>query len=78
MPRFYFQQHLNGQRLAEDRRGRLFGNAAEAYSYALCRAPRLLNKTLRSTPKDTYLSTVVSDGKRTLFIIRGKITSEIE
>jgi hypothetical protein len=76
MPRYYFQQHMNGRRLAEDRQGRLFGNAAEACSYALCRAPRLLNKTLRSTPKDTYLSTVVSDGKRIRFIIRGKITSE--
>jgi hypothetical protein len=76
MPRFYFQQHMNGQRVAEDRQGRLFGNAAEACSYALCRAPRLLDKTVRSTPKDTHLSTVVSDGKRTLFIVRGKITSE--
>ena len=73
MPRFYFQHHMNGRRFAEDRRGRLFGNAAEACS--LPRA-RLLNKNLRSTPKDTYLSTEVSDGKRTLFIIRGKITSE--
>jgi hypothetical protein len=76
MSRFYFQHHMNGRRFAEDRRGRLFGNAAEACTYALCRAPRLLNKNLRSTPKDTYLSTEVSDGKRTLFIIRGKITSE--
>jgi hypothetical protein len=76
MPRFYFQQHMNGQQLAEDRRGRLFGDAAEACAYALRRAPRLLNKSLRSTPKDTYLGTVVSDGKRNLFIIRGKITSE--
>jgi hypothetical protein len=76
MPRFYFQQYMNGQRLAEDKRGRQFGNAAEACTYALRRAPRLLNKTLRSTAKDTYMGTVVSDGKRTLFIIRGKITSE--
>jgi hypothetical protein len=76
MPRFYFQQHMNGRRLAEDRRGHLFGNVAQACDYALCRAPRLLNKSLRSAPKDTYLSTEVSDGKRTLFIIRGKVTSE--
>jgi hypothetical protein len=66
MPRFYFQQHMNGRRWPEDRRGRLFGNAAEACTYALCRAPRLLNKSLRSAPKDTYLSTEVSDAKRTL------------
>jgi hypothetical protein len=76
MPRFYFQHHMNGRRFAEDRRGRLFDKAAEACTYALCHAPRLLNKSLRSTPNDTYLSTEVSDGKRTLFIIRGKITSE--
>ncbi|SED17763.1 DUF6894 family protein [Bradyrhizobium erythrophlei] len=76
MPRFYFQQHMNGRRLVADRRGRLFGNVAEACGYARCRAPRLLSKALRSAPKDTYLSTEVSDGNRTLFIIRGKITSE--
>jgi hypothetical protein len=76
MPRFYFHHYVNGQRLAKDRRGRLFGNATEACTYALRHAPRLLNRRLRSLPKDTFLGTEVSDGKRTLFIIRGKITSE--
>lgn len=76
MPRFYFHHYVNGQRLAKDPRGRLFGDATEACSYALRHAPRLLNRRLQSLPKNTYLGTVVSDGKRTLFIIRGKITSE--
>jgi hypothetical protein len=76
MPQFYFQQHMNGQRLAADRRGREFGSVAEAHDYALCRAPGLLSKTLRLKAKDTYLSTEISDGERTLYIIRGKVTSE--
>ena len=76
MPRFYFQQYMNGRRSAEGRRGRDFGSVAEACAYALCRAPDLLRKNIRATAKDTYLSTEVSDGERTLYIIRGKVTSE--
>jgi hypothetical protein len=76
MRRFFFHQYINGRRLTEDRRGHLFGDAAEACTYALCRAPRLLDKILRTTAKNTYLSTEVRDGKRTLFIIRGKVTTE--
>jgi hypothetical protein len=38
-------------------------------------APGLLRKILR-LDANTYLSTEISDGKRTLVIIRGKITSE--
>jgi hypothetical protein len=76
MPQFYFRQYINGRQLAKDQRGRQFGSVAEARVYALCRAPSLISKTLRSTGSDTYLSTEISDGERTLFIIRGKVTSE--
>ena len=62
--RYYFYQHLNG-RSAEDRRGRLFGSAAEACSYAMRRTTALLGKTVRPTT-NTHLSTEVSDGRRTL------------
>jgi hypothetical protein len=76
MPRYYFQQHLNGQRLAEDKRGRQFDSVAEARTFALRRVPDRLGKALRFVAKDTYLSTEVSNGARTLYIIRGKVTSE--
>jgi hypothetical protein len=75
MPRFYFRQYVNGQRMAKDPTGREFASAAEACTYGVRRAPALLRKFLR--PKvNTYLSTEISDGKRNLFIIRGKVTSE--
>jgi hypothetical protein len=76
IPRFYFQQYVNGRLLARDQRGREFGSVDEACTYALCRAPGILRKNLRSSAKDTFVSTAISDGKRTLYIIRGKITSE--
>jgi uncharacterized protein DUF6894 len=44
--RYYFHQHLNG-RSAEDRRGRQFGNAGEACSYAVHRTAAMLGKTIR-------------------------------
>ena len=75
MPQFYFRQYVNGQRMAKDREGREFASPAEACTYAVRRAPGLLRKTLRSDA-NTYLSTELSDGERTLFIIRGKVTSE--
>jgi hypothetical protein len=76
MARFYFQQYLNGRRLAPDRRGQESGSAAEACSYAFRREPGLLRTTLRNAAKDTFLSTEISDGTHTLFIIGGKVTSE--
>jgi hypothetical protein len=75
VPRFYFRQYVNGQQMAKDRRGREFANPAEACTYGVRRAPALLRKILRPNV-NTYLSTEISDGKRTLFIIRGKVTSE--
>ena len=75
MPQFYFRQYMNGQQMAKDREGRKFANLAEARTYAVRRAPGLLRKTLR-LDANTYLSTEISDGERTLFIIRGKVTSE--
>jgi hypothetical protein len=75
VPRFYFRQYVNGQRMAQDRTGREFASPAEACSYGVRRAPALLRKILRLN-MNTYLSTEISDGKRTLFIVRGKVTSE--
>ena len=75
MPRFYFRQYINGQQTAKDWTGREFVSNAEACTYAVRRTPGLLRKFLR-TDANTFLSTEISDGERTLFIIRGKITCE--
>jgi hypothetical protein len=75
MTRFYFRQHMNGLRMAKDREGHEFASLAEACAYALRRVPGLLRKILR-LDTNTYLSTEISDGERTLSIIRGKVTSE--
>jgi hypothetical protein len=75
MPQFYFRQYMNGQQMAKDWEGREFTSLAEARAYAVRHAPGLLRKILR-LDANTYLSTEISDGERTLFIIRGKVTSE--
>jgi hypothetical protein len=75
MPRYYFHQHMNGRRLAEDRRGRLFGNVTEACTYALCRA-RPAFSTGSFAPLPRIRTSALKYPMRTLFIIRGKITSE--
>jgi hypothetical protein len=61
--------------MAKDRKGREFASLTEACTYAVRRTPGLLRKTLR-LDANTYLSTEISDGERTLFVIRGKVTSE--
>jgi hypothetical protein len=74
MPRFYFHQHLNGQ-FAEDRRGRQFANAKEACEHAVHRTPAALRKTA-DAGCDTHLATEISDGERTVAIVRGKVIIE--
>jgi hypothetical protein len=74
MPRFYFHQRSNG-RLEEDRRGRLFESLDDACAHAVCRTPSFLGKSLRSTT-NTYFSTEVTDGKRSLCVIRGTVIIE--
>jgi hypothetical protein len=74
MPRFYFHQHLNGQ-VAEDRRGRQFANIKEACEHVVHRIPAVLRKTIRTT-RNTYLATEISDGKRTLAVVRAKVIIE--
>ncbi len=73
MPRFYFRQHMNGQPMPKHQKGREFANPADACIDAVRRTPGLLRKILRPDA-NTFLSTEVSDGERTRFIIRGKVT----
>jgi hypothetical protein len=72
MPRLYFHQRSNGK-LAEDRRGR--GSVDEACTYTIHRTPAILGKTLRSAT-NTYLSTVVFDGKRSICVVRATVIIE--
>jgi hypothetical protein len=74
MPRFYFHQHFNGQ-FAEDRRGRLFANVKQACEHAVHRTPALLRKIARPTC-NTHLAMQISDGRRTLCVVRGKVLIE--
>jgi hypothetical protein len=74
MPRLYFHQRSNGK-LAEDRRGRQFGSVDEACTYTIHRTPAILGKTLRSAT-NTYLSTVVFDGKRSICVVRATVIIE--
>jgi hypothetical protein len=74
VPRFYFHQHVNG-RLIVDREGAVLGDAVEACACAVQRAPVRLRKAIRHEATN-YLATEVSDGERTLYVIRGKIIVE--
>jgi hypothetical protein len=71
MQRFYFHQHLNG-RLAKDQQGRRLGSGDEACAYAVYRIPTILRKTVRTTT-NTHLNIEVSDGKRTVCVVRGSV-----
>jgi hypothetical protein len=74
MPRYFFHQHLNGT-VAKDQRGVQLANSREACELAVQRIPAVLGRNLRSTC-NTHLATEVSDGKRTLLVVRGKVLIE--
>jgi hypothetical protein len=73
MPQFYFNRYVNGRWLPNDRSGCQFTSEQDARTWALWRTPALLRKTLRAATTDIYLATEVSDGERTLCIVRGKL-----
>ena len=74
MPRFYFHHRSNG-RLAEDQHGLQFPNAEEASAYAIRRTSDVLGQTLSSTI-NTYLTIEVTNGERSLCVIRGTVIIE--
>jgi hypothetical protein len=74
MPRFYFHRHLNGQ-FAQDRRGRQFASVNAACEYAVQRTPAILRKIVAST-SNTHLATEITDGKRIVCVVRGKVLIE--
>ncbi len=75
MARFYFHRHLNGQR-ATDRKGVLLDGGGAACAYAVRRMPGALRQALRQQRADVHAATEISDGTRTLYIVRGKIIVE--
>jgi hypothetical protein len=74
MPRFYFHHRSNGQ-LEEDQRGLRFPNADKALTHAIRRTSDVLGQTLSSTA-NTYLTIEVTDGERSLCVVRGTVTIE--
>ena len=74
MPRFYFHHRSNGQ-LVEDQQGLQFPNAEEASAYAIRRTSDVLGQTLSSTV-NTYLTIEVTNGERSLCVVRGTVIIE--
>ncbi|WP_404979561.1 MULTISPECIES: DUF6894 family protein [Bradyrhizobium] len=73
-PDFYFHRHLNGQTV-RDRRGTSLRNEDEACGRAVRCTPLALRKSV-SSEKNTYLAWEVSDGKRTIYVVRGTVVIE--
>jgi hypothetical protein len=74
MPRYFFHQHVRGLK-TEDPRGALLPTDGAACQRAVQRTPGSL-KRAELESKNTYVATEVTNGKRTLFIVRGKVTVE--
>ena len=74
MPRFYFHKHLNG-RTVLDRRGTSLRNEKDACAHAVRCTPSALRKSVSSV-RNTYLTWEVSDGERTIYVVRGKLVIE--
>jgi hypothetical protein len=74
MPRFYFHKHLDGQTVP-DLRGTSFRDENDACAHAVRYTPLALRKSV-SCAKNTYLAWEVSDGERTIYVVRGKVVIE--
>jgi hypothetical protein len=74
MPRFYFHKHLNGKTVP-DHRGTSLRNENEAGARAVRCTPLALWKSVSSV-RNTYLAWEVSDGERTIYVVRGKVVIE--
>jgi hypothetical protein len=74
MPKYYFHTHINGQTLP-DRQGTSLRDETEACARAVRSTPLKLRKSA-SRPRNTYVAVEVSDGERTLYVVRGKVIIE--
>ncbi|WP_404979792.1 DUF6894 family protein [Bradyrhizobium sp. Arg816] len=71
MPRYFFHQHVRGQK-TEDPRGKLFATEGAACHRAVQRMPAFL-KRAGERSRNTYVATEVTNGDRTLFVVRGTV-----
>lgn len=74
MPRFYFHKHLNGKTVP-DRRGVSLRSKNEACARAVRCTPLALRNSI-SSARNTYLAWEVSDGERTVYVVRGTVVIE--
>lgn len=74
MPRYFFHQHVRGEK-TEDSLGTILSTDGAACNRALQRTPVRL-KRAEHLPHNTYVATEVTDGKRTLFVVRGTVIVE--
>jgi hypothetical protein len=61
--------------LKEDQRGLQFPNADKALTHAMRRTSDVLGRILSST-ENTYLTIEVTNGERSLCVVRGTVTIE--
>jgi len=71
MRRYFFHEHVSGQK-TEDKRGKLFLTESAACHRAMQRMPTGLKKA-GDCSHNTYVATEVTDGNRTLFVVRGTV-----
>jgi hypothetical protein len=74
MPRYFFHQHVRGQKTV-DPRGTLLPTDGAACHRAVQRTPAGL-KRAELEFKNTYVATEVTNGSRTLFVVRGSVIVE--
>jgi hypothetical protein len=74
MPRYFFHEHVRGQK-TEDPRGTLLPDDGAACHKAVQRTPASLKKAEQES-RNTYVTTEVTNGNRTLFVVRGKVIVE--
>jgi hypothetical protein len=74
MPRYFFHQHVRGQK-TEDPRGELFPTDGAACRRAAQRMPASLKRAAEPL-RNTYVTTEVTNGNRTLFVVRGTVIVE--
>jgi hypothetical protein len=74
MPRYFFHQHV-GDEKTEDPSGTMLPTDAAACYRAVRRTPANLKRAEEGSC-NTHVATEVTNGKRTLFMVRGKVIVE--
>jgi hypothetical protein len=74
MPRYFFHQHVRGQKI-EDPRGTLLPTDGAACHRAVQLTPACLKRAEQHS-HNTHVATEVTSGNRTLFVVRGTVIVE--